>query len=89
MNKKIESLVEKAYDEVASSTPDIKIPRQFIESLTSSIIEECMNICRREWYDVNNEDTIEFGPRDVAIHVGKKAGINNCMNSLAQLRDKK
>lgn len=46
------------------------------------IIQDCINICRQEWFDENNKPTIGLPSRDIAIHLGEKLGIERCVDAL-------
>lgn len=42
-----------------------------------------IDILRQLWYKENDKDTSDMDNREIAIHVGKKAGIISCINALS------
>ena len=48
------------------------------------IVQECIQVCNQEWYDLNNSSKEDLDDRGIAILVGQKAGVLK-----SQLRIKK
>ena len=49
---------------------------QNVENFAELIVEECINQCRREWYDLNNAVPKENETlRDIGLRVGQKNGV--------------
>ena len=49
---------------------------QNVEKFAELIVQECVNQCRREWYDLNNAAPKENETlRDIGIRVGQKNGV--------------
>ena len=48
------------------------------------IIRECMNECRQEWYDTNNDPVINANkdPRMIGIKIGIKQGAIRCLDRI-------
>ena len=82
MNKRLQELAEEAWNATAVS-PDFGHPVSFAEKLSELLIQECKQVIRQEWYDANNTEP-EQDARSIAIHVGKKAGINCALNAVSQ-----
>lgn len=52
-----------------------------MQKFAELIIKDCINIIRQEWFSENN--TIpEQDARSIAIHVGKKLGIDSALNAV-------
>lgn len=49
------------------------------------IIRECINECRKLWYEENNIETEGMDMRQVGMHVGKKVAYTQCMNVLREM----
>lgn len=82
MNDKFKQLAEQAevyYNDGEYQEEDLMALQKFAEL----IVQECINTCKQEWYDLNNAPTSELETsRDIAFRVGQKAGIILCMNKL-------
>jgi hypothetical protein len=57
-----------------------------VASERDTIIQECIDAIRKEWYTENNIDTNEFDARQIGLHVGTKGGLTTAMNAVAALR---
>jgi hypothetical protein len=71
---------------IASSEPfphQVKAIESFAALVAKETIKECKNVIRREWYDENNTEP-EQDARSIAIHVGKKTGINSVLNAVSK-----
>ena len=80
MNEKIiDDLMKQSYRDMDAENR-IFSPEMFAEL----IVRECMKQCQQQWYDENNMDTTDMNSRDIAIHVGKKSGYIQCINSIKE-----
>lgn len=43
------------------------------------IVQECTNVLRQEWYQLNNSEYDQTDLRGVGLHVGMKSGVNKSM----------
>ena len=48
------------------------------------IVKECLNQCRQEWYDTNNDPVINANkdPRMIGIKIGIKQGAIRCLDRI-------
>jgi hypothetical protein len=53
------------------------------EKFAKLIVQECAQVCKQEWYDLNNRTPIPNDtPRNIGFRVGQKAGVITCINSV-------
>ena len=65
MNERIRELAEQVYG--SAHHDDFKF--------AELIINECIQVCNQEWYELNNSSKEDLDDRGIAIHVGQKAGV--------------
>ena len=86
MNKLIEELAEKAYNDSGQGTPDqlSSFMQIFCVKFADRIMQECVNQCRQEWYDTNNDPELnaETDPRMIGIKIGVKQGALRCISRI-------
>lgn len=76
MNERIKELEEKAT--VTRGRMRVVDTTKFADL----IIEACINQCRQEWYDLNNDPKVETDPRSIGIRVGQKGGVIRTMSRI-------
>lgn len=57
-----------------------------MEKFAELIVKECMQQCQQEWYDTNNDPTMnaETDPRMIGIKIGIKQGAIKCKARLSK-----
>ena len=55
-----------------------------VEKFTELIVQDCKNIIRQEWFKENNSEVDRQDTRSIAIHVGKKLGIDASLNAVTK-----
>ena len=85
MNQRIKELAEQAgfiNSQFSESGDDCK---QELNRFAKLIVQECVNQCRQEWYDLNNADPKENETsRDIGIRVGQKNGVLKTISRINQ-----
>ncbi|CAB4129903.1 hypothetical protein UFOVP116_171 [uncultured Caudovirales phage] len=80
MNERLNDLLGRA-KVIAEETVNKQISKNaqldaFAEKFAELIVQECVNQCRQEWYDLNNAVPKENETlRDIGIRVGQKNGV--------------
>ena len=54
------------------------------EKFAELIVQDCKNIIRQEWFKENNSEVDRQDTRSIAIHVGKKLGIDASLNAVTK-----
>jgi hypothetical protein len=70
----------------ATSEPlphQVRAMEQYATLVVRETVKECLRVIRQEWYDENNTEP-EQDARSIAIHVGKKIGINSVLESVGK-----
>ena len=56
------------------------------EKFAQLVVGQCQDICRQEWYTLNNQDPAENETaRDVGFRVGTKTGVMRCINLMGNV----
>ena len=60
------------------------ISDQDLDKFAELIVKECLNQCRQEWYDTNNDPVINANkdPRMIGIKIGIKQGAIRCLDRI-------
>jgi hypothetical protein len=86
MSERIQKLCLQAADGTVDPnspfTPEEVINLQV--KLAELIVRECVNQCRQQWYDANNDPSLnaETDPRKVGIKIGIKQGALKCIDKI-------
>lgn len=81
MNERIIKFSDEAWN-IASEQHSIHSPlllRTYTEKFAELIILDCKNVIRQEWFNENNTDPEQEG-RSIAIHIGKKIGLDTALD---------
>ena len=71
MNERIKELLDQAQGSIDPMDLNANVFDRFAEL----IINECIQVCNQEWYELNNSSKEDLDDRGIAIHVGQKAGV--------------
>jgi hypothetical protein len=55
-----------------------------IEKFTALVVKECIDVCRQEWYRLNNNPKVENDPRSIGIRIGQKNGVLKCIGEIGK-----
>ena len=84
MNKRLQELAREAtfgrFNEHNSEADDASI-----EKFAELIVKDCVNVCRQEWYRLNNNPKVDTDPRAIGIRIGQKNGVLNCISNIKTL----
>jgi len=69
-----------------SNAYEAQIGYEEAEALVDTVVQECIDECRKLWYSENNKSTEGMDARSVGIHVGIKSGLIQAMNALSKLK---
>ena len=59
------------------------VPNDFQEKFAELIIQDTIDLMRKEWYDLNNQPKVENeSPRDIGLRVGRKSEIITLMEKI-------
>lgn len=86
MNQRINDLMKQANKDIPLGKDFWPALEQFSEKFAELIVQECVNECRKEWYELNAESIADddpfADPRATGIRVGKKNGILKCISNI-------
>ena len=90
MNERLKELAEQALDYAAIELATVNIGGQiefnrlYSEKFAELIVKECLNQCRQEWYDTNNDPVINANkdPRMIGIKIGINQGAIRCLDRI-------
>lgn len=84
MNERIKELALQSGAVPLAGHGGLIISNLNVEKFAELIVGECMDIIRQEWFKENNSEVDRQDTRSVAIHVGKKLGIDASLNAVTK-----
>ena len=92
MNERIRELVDQAAwkTRMTHNNAYWRMQEELAEDITwrekfaELIVQDCKNIIRQEWFKENNSEVDRQDTRSIAIHVGKKLGIDASLNAVTK-----
>ena len=73
MNKRIKQLVSQTH--LLNESIDL-------EQFAKLIVQDCVQVCKKEWYTLNNTESIIQNQKINTIRFGQKNGVLQCINSI-------
>ena len=88
MTDRIDELINEATETMQGwdeRLGNYKLPSFDKRKFADLMVQECIDVLRKEWYNVNDIETQDGeSPRDIALRVGRKGGLTTAMNSISK-----